>query len=65
MKLNQYFKSLIDIDDTRIIICNLDHQIIYMNKKANDFYSKKGRNLLGYNLNRLSIMPRDSVLNAP
>ncbi len=50
MDLNLYFKSLIDIDDTAIIICDLSHTIIYMNKFASDLYSKRGMNLIGKNL---------------
>ena len=50
MELNKYFKSLIDVDDTAIIICDLDHTIIYMNNFATDLYAKKNMNLLGSNL---------------
>ena len=50
MELNKYFKSLIDIDDTTIIICDLNHTIIYMNKFATDLYAKRNMNLLGSNL---------------
>ena len=50
MELNQYFKSLLDVDNTRIIICDLNHIIIYMNDVAKDYYGKRGLNLLGSNL---------------
>ena len=50
MDLNQYFKSLIDIDDTAIIICDLNHTIIYMNKFATELYAKRNMSLLGSNL---------------
>lgn len=50
MELNEYFKGIIEIDDAAIIICNLEHTIIYMNKYARDLYSKKNKELLGSNL---------------
>lgn len=49
MDLNLYFKSIVDIDNTDIIVCDLNHIIIYMNKKAIKTYEKRG-NLLGMNL---------------
>ena len=50
MDLSVYFKSLIDVDDTAIIICDLNHIIIYMNNFAKDIYKKKNLDLLGSNL---------------
>ena len=49
MDLNIYFKSIIDMDNTDIIVCDLNHTIIYANPKAVNTYSKRG-NLLGMNL---------------
>ena len=40
--LNQIFKSLVDQDDTAIVICNLNHEIIYMNPKACVAQAKHG-----------------------
>lgn len=46
-----FFKSLVEQDDTSIVICDLDHTIIYMNKTAIDNYNKRGgASLIGRNL---------------
>ena len=31
MKLYQFFKSMIDEDKCAVVICNLEHEIIYAN----------------------------------
>ncbi len=38
--LNQYFKSIIDSDNCNIVICDLEHKIIYMNPSAVSSYGK-------------------------
>ena len=40
--LNEFFKSIIDQDNTAIVVCNLEHEIIYMNPKAIEAQSKRG-----------------------
>lgn len=40
--LNAVFKSVIDQDNTAIVICNTKHEIIYMNPMAIGYYSKWG-----------------------
>lgn len=42
MELSQYFKSIIDQDRCAVVICNLQHEIIYMNPVAQTRYSKSG-----------------------
>lgn len=42
MELNNYFKSIIDEDRCAIVICNLAHEIIYMNPAAVARYGKRG-----------------------
>lgn len=42
MELSQYFKSIIDQDLCSVVICNLDHVIIYMNPAAIQNYGKRG-----------------------
>ena len=42
MELNQYFKSIIDSDSQAVVICNLNHIIIYMNPAAAKIYAKHG-----------------------
>lgn len=37
-----YFKSVIDQDRAPIVICNLQHEIIYMNNAAKERYKKYG-----------------------
>lgn len=51
MELTQYFKSIIDTDQCAVVICNLTHEIIYMNPAAIVRYEKRGGEaLLGQNL---------------
>ena len=49
MELSQFFKSVIDQDRAAVVICNLQHEIIYMNAAAAERYKKHG-NLLGKSL---------------
>ena len=42
MELFNYFQSLIDQDKSAVVICNLQHQIIYMNPAAVERYGKRG-----------------------
>lgn len=44
--MNQFFKSIIDMDIMPVVICDLEHTIIYMNPSATERYSKRG----GYSL---------------
>ena len=37
-----YFKSIIDQDRAAVVICNLNHEIIYMNPAAVVNYAKRG-----------------------
>ncbi|MDO5549272.1 MAG: PAS domain-containing protein [Eubacteriales bacterium] len=51
MELTPYFKSVLDQDSSAIVICNLSHEIIYMNPTAIERYHKRGgAALLGQNL---------------
>lgn len=49
MELSQFFKSVIDHDRAAVVICNLEHEIIYMNPAAKERYKKLG-DLLGKSL---------------
>ena len=42
MELLHFFKSVIDQDRCAIVICNLEHEIIYMNPTAVERYGKRG-----------------------
>lgn len=42
MELSKYFKSVIDQDKSAVVICNLEHEIIYMNPAAIQRYEKQG-----------------------
>lgn len=42
MELANYFKSIIDQDRCAVVICNLEHEIIYMNPTAIERYEKRG-----------------------
>lgn len=49
--VEQFFKSILDQDRCSIVICNLEHEIIYMNQVAIDHYEKRGGGeLIGKNL---------------
>ena len=40
--LAPYFKSIVEQDRCAVVICNLRHEIIYMNKSARERYRKHG-----------------------
>lgn len=42
MDLSAYFRSVIEQDQCAVVICNLKHEIIYMNPAAVDRYAKRG-----------------------
>ena len=42
MELSNYFKSIIDQDLCSVVICDLEHKIIYMNPAAVAKYRKRG-----------------------
>ena len=51
MDLAQYFKSVIDQDRASVVLCDLDHTVIYMNPAAIMNYAKRGgKALIGSNL---------------
>lgn len=51
MELSQYFKSIVDSDQCAVVICDLNHTIIYMNPSAVARYAKRGgEKLLGKSL---------------
>lgn len=51
MELSSYFKSIVEQDNSAIVICNLEHDIIYMNPAAIARYEKRGgAKLIGSNL---------------
>lgn len=42
MELSNYFKSIIEQDLCAVVICNVEHEIIYMNPAAIARYEKSG-----------------------
>lgn len=42
MELSNFFKSVIEQDKNAVVICNLNHEIIYMNPTAIERYAKHG-----------------------
>ncbi len=42
MENSQLFKALCDVDSAPIVICNLEHTIVYMNPVAVERYKKRG-----------------------
>lgn len=68
MDISQYFKSVLDQDFASVVICDLDHTIIYMNPKSIERYSKwGGKDLIGKSLlnchNEQSILMINKVIN--
>lgn len=49
MELSQFFKSVIDQDRAAVVICNLQHEMIYLNPAAVERYKKHG-DLIGRSL---------------
>ena len=48
MDLFPYLKSLVDMDKCAVVICSLEHEIIYMNPAAARRYANRGgKELLG------------------
>lgn len=51
MELTKYFKSIIEQDRCAVVICNLEHEIIYMNPAAAKRYARRGgKKLVGQSL---------------
>lgn len=42
MELSVFFKSIVDSDTAPIVVCNINHEIIYMNPTAIHRYAKRG-----------------------
>lgn len=40
--MSQYFKSITDQNQCPVVICNVEHEIIYMNPAAVVRYAKRG-----------------------
>ncbi len=46
-----FFKSIVDQDRCAVVICNLEHEVIYMNPAAVESYAKRGGDkLIGQSL---------------
>lgn len=51
MELANYFKSVVDQDRCPVVICNTEHDIIYMNPTAISRYAKSGgAKLIGHSI---------------
>lgn len=51
MELSVFFKSVIDQDRAPVVLCDLDHTILYMNPAAIRNYAKRGgERLIGQSL---------------
>lgn len=65
MELSVYFKSVLEQDRSAVVLCNLEHKIIYMNPVAKDRYKKYGgADLVGKSiLDCHNEKSRDIILN--
>lgn len=51
MELGEFFKSVLEQDKSAIVICNINHKIVYMNPIARERYKKYGgEKLIGKSL---------------
>ena len=51
MELSAFFKSVIDQDTASVVLCDLNHTILYMNPAAIRNYAKRGgEKLIGQSL---------------
>lgn len=51
MELSKYIKSVLDMERASVVICNLEHEIVYMNPVAVQRYGKYGgADLIGKSL---------------
>lgn len=51
MELSAFFKGLIDADNTAMVLCDINHTIVYMNPEAVKRYAKRGgASLVGHSL---------------
>lgn len=51
MELYPYFKSILDQDTAAVVVCNMEHKIIYMNPASCRHYARfGGESLFGKNL---------------
>ena len=42
LDLNPYFKAIVEVEPSAIVICDTDHKIIYMNPAAHERYKNRG-----------------------
>ena len=42
MELTQFFKAVLDRDTAPVVLCDLNHTIVYMNQAAVNRYAKQG-----------------------
>jgi PAS domain-containing protein len=51
MNFEIYFKAIIDTDRAAVVVCDLNHNIIYMNPAADKYYAKHGgAKLIGHSI---------------
>lgn len=51
MELTKFYKSVLDQDRAPIVLCDLEHTIVYMNQAAIERYAKRGgEKLIGKSL---------------
>ncbi|MGN0605108.1 MAG: fatty acid/phospholipid synthesis protein PlsX [Oscillospiraceae bacterium] len=51
MNINQMFKSIVDLDEMAVVLCDINHTIVYMNYADVRKYEKRGgKALIGKNL---------------
>ena len=68
MEMHDYYKAIVDVEPSAIVICDTDHTILYMNPAARERYKNRGGDsLLGRSLknchNAASNMIMDRIMD--
>ena len=42
MELTPFYKSVLDMDTSPVVLCDLEHTVLYMNRAAIDRYANRG-----------------------
>ena len=64
MDLSQFYKSVLDQDTAPVILCDLEHTIVYMNEAAIARYAKQGgEKLLGKSLLKCHTHKAAEIIN--
>ena len=58
LNMSSFYRSILEQDRASVVICNLNHEIIYMNPQAIRSYEKRGGEKLITHIMKLSALSR-------